>query len=147
MAGFTNRGKMIMIGLMLANQNEPTSYKLALCTSAVAPGPDTNVLSDLTEIAVGNGYSAGGTSVARDLTTGFTNLTEDDTNDYSYVQMQDVSFLASGGPIPASGSGARYAVLVDNSSNVIGYMDLLSDQSVSDGQSININNTEFRLEE
>lgn len=147
MAGFTNRGKFLIVGSFFANSGTPTSFSMALCTDAVAPDADTNVLSDLTEIAVGNGYSAGGELIARNLTTGFETLTEDDANDYGYIRIQDVTFLATGGPIPSSGDGARYAVLIDDSDNVIAFFDLVSAQVVSDGQSIFVQNSELRLEE
>jgi len=38
----------------------PTAFYFALCTDAVAPTADTNTLGELAEIAVGNGYDAGG---------------------------------------------------------------------------------------
>lgn len=146
MPGMTNRAVKLMVGSFFADDGTPTSFKMALCTAAVTPTADTNLLSDLTEIAVGNGYSAGGVTVARNLTTGFDTLTEDDSGNTGYIRVQDVSFLASGGTLPASGDGASWAVLTDDSGNVMGYFTLTSPQSVADGQSININSAELRLE-
>lgn len=108
-----------------------------------APGPNTNVLSDLQEIAAGNGYSAGGEAVARDATTGFDNLTEDDPNDQAYLQLQNVEWTASGGSIPASGDGIRYPVLVDDAANVICFWDLGTYDSVSTGQKFTIQDAEI----
>ena len=120
-------------------------------TSASAPGPDTNTLSDLTEIAAGNGYTTGGYQ----LTPGSTDFdvhTEDDAEDRGLVQVKDVVWTASGGPIPASGNGARYAVLLDDNATianreVLAYWDLTSDRSVSDGQTLTLQNCELRLDE
>jgi hypothetical protein len=108
-----------------------------------APGPDINVLTDLTEIAAGNGYTAGGAAVARNTTTGFDSLTEDDTNDLGSIQLQDVTWTASGGSIPSSGNGARYVVLVDDSANVICFWDLDSDVTVTSGQQLTIQDGEI----
>ena len=108
-----------------------------------APGPDTNILTDLTEITAGNGYTAGGETVARNLTTGFDSLTEDDANDQGTIQLQDVTWTASGGTIPLSGDGARYPVLIDDSNNVICSWDLNTDVTVSSGQNLVIRNAEF----
>ncbi len=108
-----------------------------------APGPNTNLLTDLTEIATGNGYSAGGEAVARDITTGFDSLTEDDTNDQAYLQLQNVEWTASGGSIPASGDGIRYPVLVDDAGNVVCFWDLATFDSVSTGQKFTIQDAEI----
>ncbi len=147
MAGFTNRGKYVINKGFFQN-SLPASFKLALCTSAVTPTADTNTLSQLTEIAAGNGYTAGGYALSRNATD-FDVLTEDDTNDRSYVQIKDVVWTASGGPIPASGNGARWAVLVDIEATpqVIAYFDLTADRTVSDGQTLKLENSELRLNE
>lgn len=148
MAGFTNKGKWRMLGWVFVNQTEPTNFFVALVTSAVAPTADTNRLSELTEIAAGNNYTAGGFS----LTPGATDFdvhTEDDAADRGRVQIKDVFWNASGGPIPSSGGGARYAVLTDDSSNpeIIAYFDLSSDRTVSDTQTLTLQDCELRLNE
>lgn len=150
MAGFTNKGKYHLLE-PFRGVSRPTNYYLALVTSAVAPGPDTNVLSDLTEIATGNGYSSGGYQLSLN-STDFDVFTEDDTGDQAFIQIKDVPFVASGGPIPSSGSGARYAVLTDDnvtvgSRIVIAYFDLSSDRSVSDGQTLTIRDCQLNLTE
>ena len=108
-----------------------------------APGPNTNVLSDLQQIATGNGYNAGGEAVARNVTTGFDNLTEDDSNDQAYLQLQNVEWTASGGSMPASGDGIRYPVLVDDDANVLLWWDLETYDSVSSGQKFTIQDAEI----
>lgn len=127
---------------------EPTGFKVALCTSATAPGPDTNVLADLTEIAAGNGYTAGGLAVARNATD-FDVNTEDDTGDIGLIEIKDLVWTAAGGSIPASGSGARYAVLLDDAAtpNVIAYWDLTSDRAVSDTQTLTLQDCTLQLTE
>ena len=151
MAGWTNRGKYKMLGWAYRAQSLPTNFYMALITSAAAPTADTNLMSDVTEIAAGNGYTSGGTS----LTPGATDFdvwTEDDSNDRALVQIKDVTWTASGGPLPSSGNGARYAVLTDDNGTVSSreiyqYGDLSSDRSVSDGQSLTIQDFEIRINE
>lgn len=151
MAGWTNKGKYKSLGVWLRNETAPTDFKMALATSATAPTQDTNTLSQLTEIAAGNGYTSGGANIERS-STGFDVWTEDDTNDRGLVQIKDIVFTASGGPIPASGNGARYAVVTDDnvtvgSREIYFYFDLVSDRTVSDGQTLTIQNAEARINE
>lgn len=151
MAGWTNKGKYLALGRLLRGETIPTNFYVALVTSAAAPGADTDTFSELTEIAAGNGYTAGGYQ----LTPGATDYdvwTEDDTNDRSLVQIKDLTWTASGGPIPASGNGARYAVHTDDNATqgsrfVEQYWDLSSDRSVSDGQTLTLQDCEIRLTE
>jgi len=151
MAGFTNKGKFHLLGHAFVNVAVPTNYYVALVTSAVAPTADHNTLGQLTQIATGNGYVDGGIQ----LTPGSTDFdvhTEDDANDRGLVQIKDLVWTASGGPIPASGDGARYAILTDDNATVAnreiyGYFDLTSDRSVSDGQTLTVQNMEMRADE
>lgn len=111
-----------------------------------APGPKTNVLSDLTEIDNGNGYNAGGKTVSRNTSTGFDTLTEDDSNNLASLQLQNLVWTASGGTLPVPGSeGIRYLVLVDDDAtpNVICFWDLGTYDSVSSGQSFTVQDTEI----
>jgi len=148
-AGFTNKGLFTVLGWAVRADAMPTYLYVALWTSATAPDADTNTMSDGTQIATGNGYADGGYQ----LTPGATDFdvhTEDDTNDYAFVQIKDVVWTASGGPIPSSGGGARYAVLTDDNATVanrlvIFYWDLTSDRSVSDGQALTLQNLEMQL--
>lgn len=151
MAGFTNKGKNHLLDQVFRNVTEKTNYYVALVTSAVAPTADTNTLSELTEIAAGNGYTTGGIQLARN-STDFDSLTENDTNDRGEIQIKDLVWTASGGNLPASGSGARYAVLTDDnvtvgSREVYAWWDLSSDRTISTGQTLTLQNCEMRLTE
>ena len=151
MAGMTNKGKYKLLGWAFRAQSIPSVFYMALFTSAAAPVADTNTKSELTEIASGNGYTTGGIS----LTPGATDFdvwTEDDTNDRGLVQIRDLVWTASGGNLPGSGSGARYAALTDNngtqgSREVYAYFDLSSDRVVSDSQTLTLADCEMRLNE
>ncbi len=151
MAGKTNRGKYSMLDVYYRNAAEPTNFYIALCTNATPPTADINTLSELTQIASGNGYTANGISLNRDGTD-FDVLTEDDVNDRALIQLKDIVWTASGGPLPASGSGARWAVLTDDnvtpgSRLVLDYWDLVSDRVISDTQTLTLINCEIRLNE
>jgi hypothetical protein len=151
MPGWTNRGKYLILGSFFRNAAAPTSFYMALVTGAVVPTADTDTLGTLTEIAAGNGYTAGGIAVARN-STDFDVYTEDDTNDRALVQIKDLVWTATVGPIPASGSGARYAALTDDnvtvtSRQVIAYFDLNSSRMISDGQTLTLQDCELRLVE
>ena len=108
-------------------------------------------MSDLTQINTGNGYADGGYQ----LTPGATDFdvwNEDDAGDQGEIQIKDIVWTASGGPIPSSGSGARYAVLTDDNATVanreiLAYWDLVSDRSVSSGQTLTLQDCEIDLNE
>lgn len=152
MAGMTNRGKKLLFDYYFRRQGTlPTNFYIALLTSAQAPGPDTNLLGDLTQIAAGNGYTTNGIQITPN-TTDFDVMTEDDAADKSILQVKDIVWTASGGSLPASGNGARYAVLTDDNATpanreVIYYWDLVSDRVVSVGQTLTLQNLEMQLTE
>ena len=151
MAGWTNRGKYNMLDAIFRATALPTNFYVGLVTSATAPTQDINTFSELTEIAAGNGYTTGGYSLARN-STDFDTLTEDDGGDVGLIQIKDVTWTASGGPIPSSGGGARYAVLLDDngtvgSREVWAYWDLVSDRSVQDGSPFTLIDLELRATE
>lgn len=82
----------------------------------------------------------------------FDTLFEDDDDDRGYIQVKDVSWVANGGTLPASGNGARYAVLLDDdvdvaAREVLAYWDLSSARVVSEGQTFLLENCEIRLNE
>lgn len=148
MAGWTNKGKFRLLDWVFRSTAAPTNVYVALVTSAVAPTADINTLSELTEIAAGNGYTTGGIILTRNATD-FDVLTEDDALDRALVQIKNLVWTASGGPIPASGAGARYAVLTDDnvtvgSREVLAYWDLTSDRTVSDTQTLTLQDCELR---
>lgn len=153
MAGWTNKGKVSILESYFGATGTPTNFFVALVTSASAPTADTNLMSDLTEITAGNGYTSGGISLTRGLGgSDFDNNTEDDTNDRGFIQIKDVVWTASGGSIPGSGDGARYAVLTDDDGTVANrevyaFWDLSSDRTVSNGQTLTLQDCELRLTE
>lgn len=151
MAGWTNKGKWRVLQWALQGVAVPTTFYVALFTSATAPVADTNTKSQLTEVAAGNGYTAGGIAVNND-TTDFDVNTEDDANDRGLVQIKDLVWTAAGGALPSSGSGARYAAMTDDnatqgSREVLFYWDLGADYSVSSGQTLTLQNLEIRINE
>jgi hypothetical protein len=154
MAGLTNRGAYNILGRSYVGQSIPTNYHILLFTGSTAgsgtdPTADTNTVGDHTQIATGNGYSDGGAQ----LTPGATDFdvhTEDDVNNRGYIQIKDIVFSASGGPIPASGDPAETAALTDDngtvgSREVEWYWPLGSGYSVSDGQSLTLQDLEARI--
>lgn len=127
------------------------AFAVFLATNTTPPTPDSNLKPDISEIATGNGYTAGGINVARN-STDWDVQTEDDVNDRALIQLKDIVWTAAGGPIPASGAGARWEILTDQnvtvaSREVIGYWDLVSDRTISDGQTLTLQNSELRLNE
>jgi len=150
MAGFTNRGVNNVLDVCFRGASIPGSaFAVFLATSATAPTADHNLKTDLTEIATGQGYTAGGINVARD-STDWDVLTEDDSGDLAKVQIKDLVWTASGGNLPASGNGARYAGLTDQHATVgsrmlLAYWDLTADRTVSDTQTLTLQNCELRI--
>lgn len=146
-SGVTNRGRYLMADSYFRGATPPVSFKLLLCTATTTPTVDTNVLSDLEEIADGNGYTQGtGISVARDGTD-WDVLTEDDTGDLAHLELKDEVFTASGGPLPSDSVGARWAVLgtLDADPQIICWWDLGSDRVVSDGQPLTLQDSTIEL--
>ena len=152
MAGFTNRGKkLIFEWVFLRTASLPTNFYLALVTNAAAPGPDTKTLSQLTQIAAGNGYSDGGYQLTPGATD-FDVLTEDDLNDKAILMIKDIIWTASGGSLPSVGNGARYAVLTTDEGTignrqVLKYWDLVSDRSVAVGVQLKLVDLQGELTE
>jgi len=148
MAGaWTNKGKYRFLDWVLRGTTMPTNFYIYLITNATVPDADTNTLSQVTEIATGNGYTE--TSLTPGATD-FDSITENDTDDRGECQIKDLVWTASGGPIPSSGTGAYYAVLTDDnateaSREILGFFDLTGPVSVSDGQSLTLQNCELRL--
>ena len=136
-SGLTNRGKKLLQTYAFGSTSAPSTYYGLLCSDSTTPTNQTNTISDLSEIPNGNGYTTGGVSITRG--TDFT-ITEDDTNNLGKVVLKTLLWTASGGSLPASGNGARWLVLTDDSTpkNIIAWFDLVSNRSVSVGQSLSI---------
>jgi hypothetical protein len=145
MAGWTNRGKKEFLRRFFQD-DLPANVYVALTTDT--PDPDTNVFSDLTEIAAGNGYTTGGFQMSLN-STDFPTSSEDDSLNLGKVLAKKVSWLASGGPIPSSGDGALYVVLLDDNATVADrevwlYWSLSSARSVLAGITLALNDLEVQ---
>lgn len=151
-SGFTNRGKKRLLAGFFQNANQPASFEIHLATSNITPTADTNVLTDVTEVANGNGYTAStGFALARNAVD-FDTLTEDDTGDEGVLRVKDVQWVATGGPIPASGGAPRWALLTTpdvgaGNKDVLAYFDLQADRPVSIGQPLTLQDLEAALTE
>ncbi len=143
--GWTNRGCYLLLGYLFRLSTRPANANLILWTNAVAPTVDTNVVSDATEVANGNGYTTNGQTVALNGTDVDT-WTEDDANNWAFVQLKDYLWTASGAGI----SNIRYAAVVDDnvtpaSRQVYVWWDLGSTITLTSGQTLTIQNAEARL--
>lgn len=109
------------LGRKVHNLNSDT---LKILLTNTAPNASTNtVKADLTEISAGNGYSAGGTTVA---STAYSQ-----TDGTASLTGTDVTFTASGGSI----GPFRYAVLYNDTStsdSLIQYWDYGTAVTVTD---------------
>ncbi len=155
MAGWTNRGKQRLLEMFFQDAydggGEPTNFYVALVTEAKAPDADFKTLSQLTEVAAGNGYTSGGYQLSRDATD-FDVLEEKDEADRAIIQIKDVSWTASGGAIPTSGDGPRYAVLTDDNATVadrevLAFWDLGANLYVNAGSILQFEDLELQVKE
>lgn len=144
MAGlWTNRGKKAALAAFTRGTAiSGSSFRLVLCTAANTPTVDTNTMSELTEIAAGNGYTSGGFTIAQSA-VGWPGLTEDDVNDKAVAEALSVTWTASGGSLPPSGTGARWAVLTDangtlGSREVFAFFDLSTARTLTVGSTMEI---------
>jgi hypothetical protein len=148
---WTNRGKFLLLSWAFPRTAMPTNLYVALVTVAVEPTKAINTLGQLTEIAAGNGYTTGGYQLTPGVTD-FDVMTEDDAGDKAFVQVKDIAWAASGGSIPSSGDGARYAVLTDDNGTVanrqvIAVWDLVTERECTDTHSINLQDCELQAVE
>ena len=110
---------------------------MKLMLSDVAPNVKTaEALADITEIAAGNGYSAGGATLASVTYT----ETGTNTSIWELTSASPVTFTASGGSI----AQFRYLVLYDATQStptkpLWGYLDYGSEVNLSTGQSFSVN--------
>lgn len=145
-----------VLEILRGNMAVPANYFVALCTAATAPTIDTTTLGQMTEIAQGAGYSAGGKSVPLNTTAWPTiaaaaNVTVgSDVTSQVKMTAADIGFVATGGALPLSGSGARYACLLTPhatpaSRRVWVVWDLVDAVSVSSGQELKLDDPAFYL--
>lgn len=149
MASFwTTRGIRRALEVVFQGETPPTSFYVALVKASPAPTRATTVMSSLAEITAGSGYSSGGLEITRD-SVDFDTLTEDSGNSLVDLELADVSWTATGGSIPASGGGARYAVLLDDTATVANrevwfVWDLQGERNVSVGQALTLRDLTMR---
>jgi len=133
----TNRGKKLIFDYAFRKATLPGNYKFLLVSDT--PTQTTNVLSDLTEVANGNGYTSGGQSVSLN-STDFDTLTENDTDHYGEVQLKNFVWTASGGSIPASGNPPLFVCLGTNDGDpqIIAYESLGGAKTILNGTALTI---------
>lgn len=158
MASFTStRGRYGLLGTYFraASAQTPSGFYVALITAAgigttvapVAPNA-TNCLvwadCSANEVPNGNGYITGGIPIARN-STDFPSFVEDTVNNRAIIGLKTISWTASGGNLPASGTGAAYAILMDSSAsrNVIAIFDLGGNRIVSNSQQLILQSLEY----
>lgn len=128
-------------------------WYIALATSDAVPSiAGTNTLGQLSTtnlIAEGNGYTHLTFGLDRNATD-FDVLTNDTANAYGLIQVKNAVWSAAGGSIPASGTGAFYALLTDDNATtsareILGWWDLTSGRSVGAGAQLTLEDLELRL--
>lgn len=143
---FTNRGLFRLLEAALQDAAWPASFYAALVTDT--PTIATNLFSQLSEIGAGNGYVAGGQQIARSA-IGFPSVTEEDVNQRAIGRAANVVWTASSGPIPASGSPAIYAVLLDDNVTVadreVWAYASIAQGAVTNGADLTLTNWDFIL--
>jgi hypothetical protein len=141
--GWFNRGAYLAFIGYFRRASLATTFEVHLCTATTTPNPDHNDLSELSEIADGNGYARSTGFSLNPNSTDFDVATEDDSADKGFVQVKDVVWTASGGSLPADSVGARWAVLTTNGATaadkkLIAWWDLTSPRVVSVGQTLTL---------
>lgn len=104
------------------------SHTFKVMLTLTAPAATNTVKADLTEIAGGNGYTAGGTA----STIGIS-----ESGGTTTVTASDVTFTASGGAI----ANFRYAVLYNDTSasdNLVAFWDYGSTVTLNSGDSFTV---------
>lgn len=136
---YTNKGAWRERSIVYQGATPPTNFFVMLFTSAVTPTQATDLVSDLTEIAAGNGYTSGGISLSRNATDFDVNTENDGVINKAITQIKDVVWTASGGNLPISGGGALWVGLVNDTATIADrevwqFWSLGSARTVSSGQ-------------
>lgn len=147
---WTNRGLRRLYGATFRGETLPTNFYLVLCTADNVPSAQTDKISELTEIAGGNGYTAESGIQLNRNTTDFDSLVQDDLRGLAYVDIANKTVTASGGSVPSSGNGVRYIALTDdnaefNDREVWAYFDLGYVDIAPNGATIPLNDLRLRL--
>lgn len=112
----------------LAGKHDFTTQTFKVALSNTAPSAANSVLTDITQISAGNGYTAGGTAVTMSLTT---------SSGTAKVTGTDIVFTASGGSV----GPLRYAVLYNDTTTgdpLIGWWDYGSSITLASGESLTV---------
>lgn len=147
MSGVTNRGKYRLLQWPFNSQALPSNFYAALFTAANAPSATTSTRASLTQIASGNGYTAGGISLNLN-TTDFPSITQDDTNNLAKILVRNLTWTASGGDLPSDDVGARYMALCSgttSSDDIIAWWDLGASRVVTNTQQLQVNSAEIDI--
>jgi hypothetical protein len=115
---WTTRGLYRLQKALFNGDAFPATLKVALVVSVPGPTRQTKTMAELTEVAAGHGYSAGGLTANRNATD-FPTVAEDDITGFARAVLKDLSFTASGGDIPISGDAAGWVVFTDDNATVI----------------------------
>ena len=107
---------------------------LKVMLTDTAPAAANAVKADIAEIAAGNGYAAGGAAAAL--------VSSGQAAGLYTLKLDPVTFIAEGGPIPASaGATFRYAVLYNATpaaGPLIGWYDFGAEQAIVNGNSFTV---------
>ena len=154
-SGITNVGKRRLLEMAFRNTQDSggapdaSPFFMALATSAASLTSTVTTFSTPTQIVTGNGYTDGGLAVNRDITDFDTNAV-DGGETYGYIRIKDLVWTASGGSLPASGTGAAYALLLDDnalvgSRIVLAWIDLTTGRTIGNGATLTLQDIEIRI--
>ena len=160
-SGVTNIGKVKLLEMAFRNTYDTAAmdtsankFFIALATSAVSLSATTLLFDTTTQIPDTAGYLDGGIGIDRNTSgsstaPGWDTLVRDTTSNYGAVKMADVVFTASG-TFPASGGGARYAILTNDdaavgSRDVLAWFDLTTSRSIELGSTLTLQDIEVRI--
>lgn len=116
------------------------TFKIALMGGSFVYNKDSHATyADVSasELSTGNGYTAGGATLAN------FDLTEDDVNDKGAVTWDDVTWTASGGSIGPSAGAVVYDDTMSDDA-IVGYIDFGTTRTATDGNDFTIES--LRLE-
>lgn len=120
------------------------TFKIILMQSGFTFNKDTHhgyVDVSASELSDGNGYAAGGATLAGGT------VTEDDTDNRTEITWNNATWLAQGGPIGPSPGAIIYddSVAAPTAKPILGYIDFGGDQTQADGGTATISNLEIRI--
>lgn len=142
-SGITDAGKKILLDNSFKGTSAAADYHLILISDTSGVDRDLTTLSGVTEIPNGNGYTTGGKTIAySDITT-----TDVGGTPGAKAVISDQQWDATGA-LPASGNGARYAVLADgtaSSDTIIAWFDLTEARTLTNGQFLKLSGCELDL--